>query len=164
MKLCSLRADGRPHRTWTNVEATDEPWSFYIPAGSPVVEADGRVWSSPYPVVAHFFAGCFYQVFRLLKASGEEYYCNVITPPVWDASHTAVVFHDLDLDVYVAPDGVRVLDEEEFAAQQANYPAEWVTEARRAAAELVRMANAGEGVFSKAAARRWRAWVEARPS
>ncbi|MCL6517118.1 DUF402 domain-containing protein [Alicyclobacillus sp.] len=148
MKLVSLHGDGRPHRVWDSVEETFDPWVFHIPPGAPVLEADGRVWSSDYPVWAVFWPDRYYQVFQLCKPEGIAYYCNVITPPVYDAEERIVRFRDLDLDVYVDGAGIRLLDEEQFAARRSGYPPEWVREALAASHELVRLARLRRGPFT----------------
>ncbi|MCL6597253.1 MAG: DUF402 domain-containing protein [Alicyclobacillus macrosporangiidus] len=151
MMLVSLRGNGLPHRTWTHAEETAEPWVFWIPPGASVLEADGRSWSSGYPVVALFWPDRYYQVFRLCKPEGIEYYCNVITPPVYDAEARTVRFHDLDLDVYVDASGVRLLDADQFDARRTAYPATWVEAALAAAAELTRLAQNRQGPFASLA-------------
>ncbi|RIV24263.1 DUF402 domain-containing protein [Alicyclobacillaceae bacterium I2511] len=176
MKIVSLHGDGSPHRIWPVVEQTPDPWCFIIPAGGSVVEANGRAWSSDYPVVAVFWPERYYQVFILLKQGHTEYYCNVISPPTWfyatsplpmraefsDGLSTPVPgvwFHDLDLDVYVDAEGIRVLDEDEFSSRQTNYSPQWVAAAQSAVEELRRLATAHKGPFAPNTAQFWRWWV-----
>jgi uncharacterized protein len=164
MKLQSLRGDGRIHRIWTKAYATDEPWAFTIPANTPVQESDGSEWSSPYPVVALFWPGAYYQVFMLLKEDTTDYYCNVIAPLRYVADEQTVVFTDLDLDVRVTATGVEVLDEDEYEVRKASYPPCWCEGAMRAKAELVALATQQRGPFSPATANRWRAIVRSHTS
>ncbi len=164
MRLHSLRGDGRIHRIWPEVYATDEPWAFIIPANTPVQEEDGREWSSPYPVVALFWPKAYYQVFILLKAHATEYYCNVIAPLCYLADQQTVVFTDLDVDVMVTEKGVEVLDEDEYEVRKASYPPCWRVGVMEAKAELVALAEQQRGPFSPATANRWRAYVGARTS
>lgn len=174
MRIVSLHGDGAAHRIWPTVEYTPDPWSFAIPAGWSVVEADGRSWSSPYPVVAVFWPERFYQVFILLKPGFTEYYCNVISPPSWLTASAPiwgkqgsfspnvaaeVRFHDLDLDVYVDATGIRVLDEDEFSARQQVYPHKWVESAQIALQELRRLATTQQGPFAPVTAQFWRRWL-----
>lgn len=157
ISLVSTHLDGTAHRVWQRTTPLCDAWSFLIAAGDPVREADGREWSSPYPVVAWFWPDTFYQVFLLQKGTGPEYYCNVITPPRYDGTTHSVHFCDLDLDVRVDASGVRVVDEEEFAERLVNYPSAVVTAAKWAQDTLVRLAYARQGPFSAAAATRFAA-------
>lgn len=171
MKLVSYHADGSPHREWTRVRTTPEPWTFAIEAGELVREASGLTWSSDYPVVAFFWPHQPYQVFLLMKSTGPEYYCNVITPPVCrsrngnEASYetSSVEFFDLDLDVYVSNHEncmeIKQLDREEFERRKGAYCEEWISLAEAGNAELVRMATNQEGPFSPATVSRWREYM-----
>lgn len=156
IQLVSTHFDQSPHRIWTETFATSDPWAFVIPPCSPVREADGRVWSSDFPVVALFWPGVYAQVMLLLKATGAEYYCNLITPPVYDAATPSVQFADLDLDVLVTPQNVRVADEDEFELRRPRYPTAIAEAAVAAKDDLVRQAGARRGPFSPATERRWR--------
>ncbi|WDL98675.1 DUF402 domain-containing protein [Alicyclobacillus sp. ALC3] len=157
VSLVSTHWNGTAHRVWQRAEPYLDAWSFLIEAGDSVLEADGRVWSSPYPVVAWFWPEAFYQVFLLQKDSGAEYYCNVITPPQYDGLTHSVQFCDLDIDVRVDVGGVRVVDEDEFAQRRVNYPSSLVAAALAARDTLVTLANARQGPFSAAAAARFAA-------
>lgn len=156
MKLNSCHADGSAHRVWEAAVNTVDPWAFLIPAHSQVREASGSAWSSPYPVVGLFWPQRFYQVFLLLKETATDYYCNVITPPVYRPETNAIEFIDLDLDVLSIGRKVWVADEEEFAARSPSYPKEWVTEANTAKDVLWQYVQAGSGPFSLRTAEVWR--------
>lgn len=158
IKLISLRANGFLHRVWRRAEETPDPWSFLIRPGQPVEEADGKTWSSPYPVVALFWPGAYYQVFLLLKENSTDYYCNVMAPVRYQAEDGAAVFTDLDIDVVVFGNRVEVVDMEEFAVRKADYPEVWQREALQAKDELVRMASSQAGPFAPATANWWRAY------
>lgn len=122
------------------------------------MEADGRRWSSAYPVVGLFWPDRFYQVFLLLKDDATEYYCNLITPPVYRPGERVISFVDLDLDVVIADGRVQVLDEDEYALRRRQYPEAWQTAVTQASAELIRLANERRGPFSTETATRWRQW------
>lgn len=173
MRIVSYHGDGSQHREWTRAVTTREPWTFIIPPGELVKESSGSTWASDYPVVAFFWPDRYYQVFLLLKSTGEEYYCNIITPPVYqsssegeasDSDKTAadswVQFVDLDLDVYVSQPAhdvqVRQLDRDEFELRKHSYAREWVEQAEAANEELVRLAKSRTGPFSPATAAWWR--------
>jgi len=157
MKIISWHGNGDRHRTWTDVQLTAEPNTWWIPQNRAVYEANGHTWSSPYDVLAWFPAGKYYQVFILLKPQATEYYCNVIAPVDFAKYEgTDIEFIDLDIDVFVTKDSVAVLDEAEFEARKAAYQPEWITGVYAARAELVDLAEAGVGVFSPASAMRWR--------
>jgi uncharacterized protein len=159
MKLVSTHVDGSSHRLWTCVFTTPEPWCFYIPPYAPVVEAGGKQWSSPYPVIGLFWPDRFYQVFLLLQDNQTAYYCNVIQPPTYTAGAGDVTFVDLDLDVYVDAQKTSVLDEEEFTERRVGYSQTVIRNAARAVQELERFAKAKHGPFALATADRWRVWA-----
>jgi len=145
---------------WLRATETVDPWSFLIPPGSPVQEASGRRWSSPYPVVMIFWPGAFYQVCMLLKNDWTDYYCNVISPPRYDGRSRQIEFHDLDLDVRVTQAaGPYLVDVEEFEQRKRYYSKEWVGEAETAASHLLTMGHQQRGPFSPATAEKWRVWI-----
>lgn len=161
--LCSTHFDGTPHRRWEVTNTTADAWSFAIAPGAPVREADGHIWASDYWVVAWFWPDVFYQVFLLLKDTGTEYYCNIITPPVYIANKPEIAFADLELDVRLDANGLWVADEDEFAARQVDYPKSVVSAARAAKDRLTDLGAARRGPFSQAAAARWRAVLALTP-
>ncbi|MBX6353093.1 MAG: DUF402 domain-containing protein [Thermoflavifilum sp.] len=158
LTLASIHADGTAHRRWPQVLPTPDPWTFLIPTGWPVVEADGRQWASDHPVLAVFWPDRWYQLFVLLKRNTTGFYCNIIRPPVYHPETRMVEFVDLDLDVLV-DDEVRLVDVEEFEARSGVYPVAWRAAAWAAADELVQLARDRTGPFHPAAVRRWRAFA-----
>ena len=65
----------------------------------------------------YFYADRWYNIFEIRAGDGrlKGWYCDVIRPPCIGADE--VVYEDLALDLWVAPDGeMLVLDEDEFAA------------------------------------------------
>lgn len=159
MRLISRRGNGRLHRVWSSALCTRDPFVYLIPPHTDVVEADGRTWSSPYPVVAFFWPEAYYQVFLLLKAEATEYYCNVISPISYQPVEESIEFTDLDIDVIVSAAGVSVVDMDEFLERAGTYPLNWSTEAILARDYLVGMAEGQRGPFSPATAKWWRAYA-----
>lgn len=160
MKIISWHGDGRLHRTWTSALATGETRLLLIPPNTDVCEADGRSWQSSYPVLGWFPQDAYYQVFVLLKQHTTEYYCNITLPVAWPATLPADIhFVDLDLDVFVTHEEIRVLDEAEFEARRGGYPNAWVEGARSGVNDLVHMAEHQQEVFSPANVARWRVMV-----
>jgi uncharacterized protein len=157
MKIRSLRYQGNPHRTWERVIPLHEHPAFYIPPNSPVRDADGKLWSSDYPVIAYFWPSVFFQVTILLKANQTDYYCNVITPVT--RTKTDIWFIDLDLDVLLMNGEVSLVDEEEFRMRSRFYPDAWIKGATRAKSFLLQMANDRSGFFAPAIADGWRDWL-----
>lgn len=106
------------HRRWPETDRlSGDPPVLWIPAGRPVVEADGRRWSSPYPVICWLWPDRWYHVMALCREDGIGYYCNVATPPEWDPAAGEWRFVDLELDVRMEPGGEpAVMDREEFEA------------------------------------------------
>lgn len=154
MRLVSLKADGSTHRTWLEAARTHAPNTFYIRQGAPVQENLQKIWSSNYPVVAFFWPKIYFQVFMLLKPHCTDYYCNVITPPLFGAD---VFFIDLELDVVVTEGVASVVDEEEFRSRTSLYPTLWITQAQCAVERLLQMIEQQEGPFRPAVANAWRA-------
>jgi len=65
----------------------------------------------------HFYADRWYNIFEIRADDGrlKGWYCNITRPACLGADEVAA--EDLELDLWVAPDGkMRVLDEDEFAA------------------------------------------------
>ena len=83
-----------------------------------------------------FYRQRYYNIFRI--AAGDSgalkgWYCNITRPPVITAGRVSA--EDLELDVFVHPDGrLRILDEEDFA--QLQLPASEESAARAALAEI----------------------------
>lgn len=159
INLVSKRADGSQHRVWRGAWPTPDAWAWYLPPHAPVEEASGKVWSSPYPVIALFWPQTFYQVFLLLKENTTEYYCNMIAPVEYKSDEGVISFIDLDLDVMVTGTNVTLLDADEFEQRKALYPAAWQKQAESASRLLVRLGEEKKGVFKPAIADGWRAWV-----
>jgi protein associated with RNAse G/E len=159
VRLVSFKSAGRVHRTWTKAVETNSPWAFYIHQGWAVREANGTTWSSEYPVIALFWPEAFYQVFLLLKSSGTEYYCNLISPIEWHPECRELRFVDLDLDLYVDRDGPRRLDEDEFRLNLHAYPEDWIRGVTEAIGILEQMATSRMGPFSLDTDATWRSFV-----
>lgn len=160
-RICSRKYDGSFHRLWTcaypqqmNSLFSDEftpHLSLLIPARTKVVEASGKNWSSPYDVIACFFAEKYYQVMVLLKEGGTEYYCNSCTIAKIDEIEREVNFVDLDIDLLVDASGaMRVVDQQEFEDNKFHYqyPAPVVASVLRDLDDLQKMASNRLGVFS----------------
>lgn len=162
MKIRSFKVGEEPHRTWLDARLTDDPWAFWVPANTPVEEASGSPWSSDFPVIMQFWPERFYQVCLLLKESGTEYYCNVVSPPRFDWSSEIVSFIDLELDVVVANGRVSLVDEDEFAARRGEMTPALAANAVTAAEHLMTLAREKTGPFSPATAKYWHDWLHSR--
>ena len=83
-----------------------------------------------------FFLKRYYNIFRIAAADSgalKGWYCNITRPPTVSAGRVSA--EDLELDVFVHPDGrMRILDEEDFA--QLRLPAREASAARAALAEI----------------------------
>lgn len=145
-KFQSMKVNGLVHRTWSNALVTPFPQTYFIPPNTPVIEANGEFWSSPYPVFATFYGKQYFQVFTLCKDDRTDYYCNVITP-ITEFDST-ISFIDLDIDVIATSESVQVLDLDEFEQRRTLYPVQWQQSALRAREQLVQMAERRSGVFS----------------
>jgi hypothetical protein len=120
-------------------------------ARTPIFTSRGE-FRSPYDSTVYFWRDRWFNVFRLARPGCELalWYCNVTTPPTFEAGQ--INYIDLDLDVAVRPGGViELLDEDEFQAhrEKYHYPADIVAEARSAAAEVARLARDGRFPFDR---------------
>jgi len=100
----------------------------------------------------HYYTERWYNIFELRGASGalKGWYCNVSRPAHFN--NDVIVSEDLELDLFVAPDRVKILrlDLEEFAAHgfDRSDPAAHAA-ALAALDELEQMAQAGTPPFHK---------------
>ncbi len=100
----------------------------------------------------YYWLDRWYNIFRFAQPGGElrNFYCNVNVPPVLE--NDVLSYVDLDLDILVAPDySHQILDADDFEqnAKLYGYPDDVYTNARRAAAELLRMIDAREFPFNE---------------
>jgi protein associated with RNAse G/E len=117
--------------------AVQHPQMGFIPQGTASLE--------------YYWLTRWYNVFCFLRPDGQilSYYCNINLPPSFDG--TTLTYTDLDLDLWVTPDGHwQVLDEEEFAtnARHFSYPPELSRNAFAAVHELLAMVTRREFPFS----------------
>jgi uncharacterized protein len=114
--VVSLKHDGSPHRMWKKGQVVGKnPLVVRVDSGEHVVEADGREWSSPFPVFLWFHPDAWFNVIILCKKEGTGYYCNIASPPIYDEKEKRYQFVDYDLDVLVETDGTyQVVDREEY--------------------------------------------------
>ncbi len=96
-----------------------------------------------------FYLNRYYNIFRI--AAGDSgalkgWYCNITRPPIVCAGRVSA--EDLELDVFVHPDGrMRILDEEDFARLQ--LPAREASAAWAAVAEIRAMVLKGIRPFDE---------------
>lgn len=99
-------------------------------------------------LVEWFYADRWYNVFAVYGAGDDHlrgWYCNVCRPARLGVNE--LWCEDLELDLVVSPDGhFQVLDEAKFA--QLELPPDEVRQARRALAELRRLATERSGPFA----------------
>jgi uncharacterized protein len=115
----------------------------------PDVTTDYAVFARGDVLTEWFYTDRWYNVFRLQQ--GEDgplkgWYCNITRPAQWDAH--ALEWHDLALDVWIAPDGaLLLLDEADFKRLRLS---EDERAACRAAVEQVRgLVAAREEMFAE---------------
>lgn len=100
-------------------------------------------------MIEWFFADRLYNIFELRDVDDDRlkgWYCNVTRPA--EISADAVAADDLALDVFITPEGVaQVLDEDEFAALELN--ADERAQALEAVAALLRHLDAREAPFDQ---------------
>ena len=117
--------DGRLHREW-NARLLARANSLVIVEG--VFEDEIRhpqlgLIAPGTLSTEYYWTDRWYSVFRFRTPPAGElrnYYCNINLPAEFDGR--VLTFVDLDIDVLVAPDqSVRILDEDEFAANAISY-------------------------------------------
>ncbi|MDI3257040.1 MAG: DUF402 domain-containing protein [Kyrpidia sp.] len=149
----------RVHRRWPEAQwLRGRPPVLWFAPGTPVEEADGRVWSSPYPVVCWLWEERWFHVMALCLEDGTGYYCNVASPPVWTPARRVLRVVDLELDVRMEPGGeARVVDRDEFeqAIKSGRITREEAVEAEKAAAELLEWIGRRRGPFDPVEVARW---------
>lgn len=157
IQLRSLKYDGSLNYLWPAriVWEDDTGFIWHAPAGGPFTRPQ-EVVSIPWDWVGRVWYRRWYMVDASLTpvdvagAPGmiHHYYCNIGSPGAWEDSEYRYV--DLDLDVMVYPDGRHVLlDEDEFTAHQVRfgYPESAIASARRAADDVLALAQAGAPPF-----------------
>jgi len=167
VRMQSYKHDGREHRRWVHLfEVPGEKGVLWIDPNTPVVEADGKEWSSPFPVIYWVSPEKWYNVAVLCKEEETAYYCNIASPIEYDEATQTYTFIDYDVDLLGNEHGVyEVVDEEELTehAHAMKYPPDVLLKIAEATAELVALFEAQEGPFEPEARERWtEAWVEAR--
>ncbi len=160
-QIRSSKYDGTSHRLWTRAyPLQDHPlyrgdatpyFTLLVPAHTVVEEGNGDRWSSPYDVVACFYAAKYYQVMVLYKETGTEYYCNSCTIAEIDENRQEVRFADMDLDLLVDQTGdARVVDQSEFEQNRLllHYPEYVSLRVQTDLEELKKSVRLRQGVFS----------------
>lgn len=155
--LRSLKYDGSLNYVWPArvLWQDDTGFIWHTPAGTPFTRPE-KVVAVPWDWVGRVWYGRWYMVDASLMPVGisgapgvlDHYYCNIGSPGQWEDGEYRYV--DLDLDVMVYPDGRHaLLDEDEFALHQVRfgYPESAIMGARRAAQDVLALAQAGAAPF-----------------
>jgi hypothetical protein len=153
----SVKYDGALNYEWPITVVWEDAGGFiwHAPRGAPFTRPTGA-WSLEYDWVGRIWYGRWYMVDGSLVPADaaspagvlHHYYCNIGAPGAWVGDRYRFV--DLDLDVWVHPDGShRLLDEDELALHSAHYgyPAGTVAAVRRAADDVVALVGAGAPPF-----------------
>jgi protein associated with RNAse G/E len=110
---------------------------FHATVGSPIEHhTSAKTFPLRYASDMFFWREHWYNVYVNREPDGtlHHFYCNVGLPPT--VHDSTLVFVDLDLDVYILPNGAcRVLDTDEFRAHSIRYG--YPPEVRRTACEAV---------------------------
>jgi protein associated with RNAse G/E len=119
------------------IEDNGERLWFRAAVGSPIEHyTSGQTFTVRHASDMFFWRGRWYNVYVNREPDGalHHYYCNVGLPPT--VCDSTLTFVDLDLDVYILPDGTfSVLDTDEFREHSIQYG--YPPEVRRAACEAV---------------------------
>jgi uncharacterized protein len=138
----SCKYDGRVSRSW-RARVTGREGPLVVVEGAFEEEVNhpllGRIVAGTLST-EFFWADRWYSVFRFREPTGalRNFYCNLNTPPTFEAG--VISFVDLDIDVLVRPDFTHlVLDEDEFElhAERYQYPPEFRRRALEALAEVL---------------------------
>lgn len=108
-------------------------------------------WRPSTAAIYRYFPGCWHNVCSVISADLEVVglYCDVLTAPEFDGTLLAAT--DLDLDVWVNPDGsYRVMDEDEFAEHSDlfHYPERLQSGARTALNSILNNVAKRQGPFA----------------
>ena len=166
VKVESLKYSGTMHRWWSAwlLQGPEGPaagappapralgrvWVGWTEAGGVVTEGSGRTWVGRDPMFLLFWPGRWYNSLVWTAGDGNRFYCNISTPPVWDADGV-IRYTDLDLDLMVFPNGFwRVQDRDEFNVHKERYayPPEVIAHAEAGLQELIRLRQQRRGPFA----------------
>ncbi|CAB3395319.1 DUF402 domain-containing protein [Kyrpidia spormannii] len=150
----------KAHRRWPEAQWLQgrSPVLWFAP-GTPVVEGNGRRWSSPYPVICWLWEDKWFHVMALCREDGTGYYCNIASPPVWLPERKTLRVMDLELDVRIEPRGrPKVVDRDEFemAVRRGRITRIEAAAAERAVEELLGWIKDRTGPFDPGEVIRWR--------
>ena len=148
----SYKHDGSIHRAWDEAVLLDECEDYLVFGNerTKVIESDGRSWKTKEPAIIYFYKNNWYNVIGQYKQDGIYYYCNIASPFVID--HNTIKYIDYDLDLRVFPDGAfKVLDRGEYNYHKSkmNYPDSIDIILKGELSNLIELARAKEGPFSK---------------
>lgn len=148
----SYKHDGSIHRAWEEAVLLDECEDYLVFGNerTKVIESDGRSWKTKEPAIIYFYKNNWYNVIGQYKKDGIYYYCNIASPFVID--HNTIKYIDYDLDLRVFPDGAfKVLDRGEYNYHKSkmNYPDSIDLILKGELSNLIELARAKEGPFSK---------------
>jgi len=142
LRICARKFDGRLHREW-EARLVEQDGSLVVVEGvfaEEIRHPQLGVIAPGTHSTEYYWTNRWYSIFRFREPAGalRNYYCNINLPAEFDGQ--ILTFIDLDIDVLVAPDfSLRILDEDEFAANAAlyHYPAVVRDAVPRALAELL---------------------------
>ncbi|HRJ54873.1 MAG TPA: DUF402 domain-containing protein [Anaerolineales bacterium] len=120
----ACKADGTTYRSWQAVieSMTADRLVTIAPAGSAVVNRDGRVYHIEYHLRAYYWFGKFHNLIEVFEPGGNllEIYINVASPPEWVDGVLKFKDHELDISKY-PPKPAELVDEDEFAEAVLTY-------------------------------------------
>ena len=125
--------------------------------GHPVYRGDEQLFVGEHTVVWCVPRDDWFMAHFIVGHPRIAIYVDVVTPPTWDARGARMI--DLDFDVLVWVDGgpVELVDADEFEQHRVElgYPDRLVTQAQRAADDVLARVQAGSPPFSFDAAAPW---------
>lgn len=143
IRVQTLKYDGTPHRSWA-AEIIEQRGDLLVLLGvfdREITHPDLGVIKKGTISYEYYWLERWYNVFRFHEPDGtfRYYYCNVNMPPKLDDG--VLTYVDLDIDILVSGENVRMLDEQEFAENSARYgyPPDVVENVRHATDELLEM-------------------------
>ena len=119
-----LKHDGAEYRRW-NAKLSYREGDLIVFAGEFDVDVSHELLGEikrRTKTIEYYWLNRWYNVFRFLKDDGSTrlWYCNVNTPPHFEAD--TLTYIDLDIDILVQADfSFQVLDEDEFEANTELY-------------------------------------------
>ena len=122
MRVMCFKHDGSIHRIWDKACKVyeDDEKIMISNAKTLIREYDGRIWMAKEPSVTIYYKHRWFNIIGIIRSEGIHYYCNIASPIIIEDDVIKYIDYDLDL-VKTVKGELKVLDEDEFAANKVKY-------------------------------------------